>query len=739
MKAFFRDHFGLQLVEVKKLVGYDNENFLIKTSTTPYILKTYADEGLLPLLEAETQVLLHLNKQSSGKYPTPLPFKDGNYVKKVTFEGVEKMVRLLTYVEGTFMGELPVTEQGAASLGSFLATLNQQLLGWRHPVYEARDWEWNLESYTICKDRIAHIPQAKDQNLVRYFIQQYESCVLPKFRQLRKSTLHNDANEWNILMAGEQVCGLIDFGDMTYSHLINEVAIGAVYIAYRSEAPLEAILPFVASYHKLLPLTETELSVLYFTMALRLCLSVCNSAFAKKEQPDNAYVNVSEKKAWNLLYRWLEVSPQAAENKFRESCGFAPLPVRSIESKKTARNQILGKNLSLSYSSPIAFERSAFQYMYDSYGNTFLDAYNNIPHVGHAHPKVVAAAREQMGLLNTNTRYLYDSLEIYAAALLSKFPPSLNRIYFVNSGSEATDLALRMARWHTQSKRIVVMEHGYHGHTQMGIEVSDYKFNHPKGIGKQDHISKLTAVGESPEGIAAAAEQSIAALPEKPAAFIAETILGCAGQLPLPKGFLTRVYAQIRQRGGLCIADEVQTGFGRTGRHFWAFESQQVTPDFVILGKPMANGHPMGAVVTTAAIAESFGKGVEFFSSFGGNPVSCVIAKAVLDVIEEEALQEHAQTVGKHYKNLLASLQKYPNVGAVRGTGLFLGLVIEDEKGNPNTLLAQHLKNELRQKNILISTDGPYDNVLKTKPPLCFSRANAERVVHELERILQKQ
>ena len=293
MKAFFRDHFGLQLVEVKKLVGYDNENFLIKTSTTPYILKTYADEGLLPLLEAETQVLLHLTAQTNGKYPTPLSFKDGIYVKKVTFEGVEKMVRLLTYVEGTFMGELPVTEQGAASLGSFLATLNQQLLGWRHPVYEARDWEWSLESYTICKDRIAHIPQAKDQNLVRYFIQQYESCVLPKFRQLRKSTLHNDANEWNILMAGEQVCGLIDFGDMTYSHLINEVAIGAVYIAYRSEAPLEAILPFVASYHKLLPLTETELSVLYFTIALRLCLSVCNSAFAKKEQPDNAYVSVS--------------------------------------------------------------------------------------------------------------------------------------------------------------------------------------------------------------------------------------------------------------------------------------------------------------------------------------------------------------------------------------------------------------------------------------------------------------
>jgi 4-aminobutyrate aminotransferase-like enzyme len=216
--------------------------------------------------------------------------------------------------------------------------------------------------------------------------------------------------------------------------------------------------------------------------------------------------------------------------------------------------------------------------------------------------------------------------------------------------------------------------------------------------------------------------------------------VGCGGQVPLAEGYLQSLYPAIRAQGGICISDEVQTGFGRVGDYFWGYESQGVIPDLVVLGKPMGNGHPMGAVVCTEAIADSFSKGVEFFSSFGGNPVSCAIGISVLEVIEEEKLQENARIVGNHYASLFMELQKeFAVIGDVRGAGLFLGVEIV-KAGTPDhdTELAALIKNEMRNRNILISTDGPFDNVLKTKPPLCFTKENAEQVVECMREILKE-
>jgi 4-aminobutyrate aminotransferase-like enzyme len=392
--------------------------------------------------------------------------------------------------------------------------------------------------------------------------------------------------------------------------------------------------------------------------------------------------------------------------------------------------------------------RSAFQYMYDNYGNTYLDAYNNIPHVGHSHPKIVDAGQRQMAKLNTNTRYLYDQLAEYAEKLLKKFPSKLNKVYFVNSGSAASDLAIRMAKIHTGSEKLMVMEHGYHGHTQAATDISDYKFNHPKGQGQKNYILK-TKIPDTYRGqytnenagklYAKEAIEQINNSEDSISAFISEPIVGCGGQVPLAKGYLEHLYPAIRNQGGICISDEVQTGFGRLGDCFWGFEAHNVIPDMVIIGKPMANGHPMGAVVCTDEIAESFGKGVEFFSSFGGNPVSCSIASAVLDVIEEENLQENAKNVGDYYKSLLLDLQKeYDCIGDVRGSGLFLGMeIIKGDKIEPDTNLASHIKNELRNQHILISTDGPFDSVIKTKPALCFTKENARTVVERIDLILK--
>ena len=751
MKDSLQGQFEFQIVEIKKLNGYDNANYLIRTSDTKYIFKTYRyTSDSMSLVEAENNTLLSLQNNHQNKLPKPIPFKDGSYVKILKLNGEETICRLLSYLEGKFLGDVTLTPNLLNSLGRFLASLDLNLQTLSSYRIKARVWEWDLQYFNLNKKYIEDIPTIKDRNIVRYFFQQFEENVIPVIPELRKSIIHNDANEWNILVDGEEITGLIDFGDLAHSPLINELAIAITYACFDKEDPLEWASIILKSYHELLPLEEKELDILYYLIAARLCTSVCNSANSKKLNPTNEYASVSEKSAWKMLYRWLSINPIKAKNSFYSSVGFETHKPESIKKVVERRHNVVSPILSLSYDTPIYMERSAFQYMYDAYGNTFLDAYNNIPHVGHSHPKVVEAGRKQMSKLNTNTRYTYDLLTEYSEKLLSKFPSSLNKVYFVNSGSAASDLAIRIAYAHTQHKKVMVMEHGYHGHTQTAIDISDYKFSNKKGQGKKDYILKTpipdtyrgkyrSTVDDSGKLYAKEAIESIENSESPIAAFISEPIVGCGGQVPLADGYLQEIYPAIRKQGGVCISDEVQTGFGRLGDYFWGFEAQGVVPDIVIIGKPMANGHPMGAVITTTKIAESFSEGVEFFSSFGGNPVSCAMGLSVLEIIEEEKLQENAKMVGDFYKSLFINLQKkYACIGDVRGNGLFLGIeIIKNDSLEPAPKLASTIKNELRNNGILISTDGPWDNVLKTKPPLCFTKENADFVVKSIEKVLE--
>lgn len=702
------------------------------------------------LIKSETEILLFLNKKNSNKFPKPIHFADGSFVKTLSINGQKYICRMLSFIVGTFLGEIEHNEELFQSFGYFLAELDLQLQKNTDYTIQARQWEWDIQYLDLNKKFINDIPDAKDRNTVRYFFQQFEENVRPLLPYLRKQIIHNDANEWNVLVQNGQISGIIDFGDLAYSLLINELAIAITYACYDKENPLEWTSIIIKAYHSKLPIEENEIKVLYYLIAARLVISVCNSAHSKKINPKNSYASVSEKSAWQMLYRWLGINPINAENTFRNAVGLAIKKPQTIDEVTKKRHQHISPILSLSYKKPTYMVRSAFQYMYDAYGNTFLDAYNNIPHVGHSHPKVVEAGQRQMAKLNTNTRYLYDQLSEYAEKLLSKFPASLNKIYFVNSGSAASDLAIRITKIHTGYEKLMVMEHGYHGHTQTATDISDYKFNNPKGQGQKDYILK-TQIPDTYRGkyktnnknagkmYAKEAIEQIERSNLPIAAFISEPIVGCAGQVPLADGYLKEIYPAIRKQGGVCISDEVQTGFGRLGDYFWGFEAQNVIPDMVIIGKPMANGHPMGAVICTDKIAESFGKGVEFFSSFGGNPVSCAIATSVLDVIEEEKLQENARIIGDYYKSLLLELrEKYDCIGYVRGSGLFLGMeIIKKSNIEPDTELASYIKNELRNQKILISTDGPFDSVIKTKPALCFTKENAKKVASNIDEILK--
>ena len=314
-------------------------------------------------------------------------------------------------------------------------------------------------------------------------------------------------------------------------------------------------------------------------------------------------------------------------------------------------------------------------------------------------------------------------------------------------------LALRLARAHTNGSGVVSLEGGYHGHTQTLIDVSHYKFSRRGGGGAPAWVRTAPAPDEyrGPYGrdvpdraqrYAARVRDAFAELRAAsitPAAFIAEPILSCAGQIDPPPGYLAAAYREARQFGAVCIADEVQTGFGRTGSHFWAFESQDARPDIVTMGKPMGNGHPIGAVVTTREIAESFDNGMEFFSTYGGNPVSAAIGLAVLDVLAEERLQEHAAVLGGNLKGALASLAMHHEVvGDIRGRGLFLGveLVSSRRDRKPSAAIARYVVDRMAERGVLLAVDGLGDNVLKIKPPMPFSSEDADRLVSELDRIL---
>ena len=418
-----------------------------------------------------------------------------------------------------------------------------------------------------------------------------------------------------------------------------------------------------------------------------------------------------------------------------------------------ARKELLGGNLSIAYRNPVKIVRGSMQYLYDDLGREYLDAYNNVAHVGHCHPRVVEAGQRQMSMLNTNTRYLNDLIIDYASRLTSTLPESLTVAYFVNSGSEANELALRLARAHTKSIDLIVLDHAYHGNTTTLIDISPYKHDGPGGVGAPQWVHKVPLpdlyrglyradVADASAKYSQHVNEAIQLLSSQGlCGFIAESLPSVGGQIALPDGYLNKVYKAVRSAGGVCIADEVQTGYGRIGTHFWGFENYGVVPDIVVLGKPIGNGHPIGAVITTREIADSFNNGMEYFSTFGGNNVSCAIGIEVLKVVEEEKLQAHAQRVGQQMLGALHELMsRHELIGDVRGSGMFLGveLVKSRETREPATEEADAVVNGLRDVGILLGTDGPFHNVIKIRPPMPFSEKDGERLVSSLERILSK-
>lgn len=421
---------------------------------------------------------------------------------------------------------------------------------------------------------------------------------------------------------------------------------------------------------------------------------------------------------------------------------------RSSEEILKIREENINPCLSVSYDKPLKIVKGQGVWLYDEDGNAYLDMVNNVSHVGHCHPKVTQAAINQMQQLNTNSRYLHDNLAEYSLKLLETFPDELSVVFFCCTGSEANELALRLARANTGGDQIITLDGAYHGNTQTLIDISPYKHNSKGGNGAPDYV-QVVPIPDAYKGLLNESNQpgyeyaqfldnaidNISKKGKKLSAFICESLLGCGGQMPLPEGYLAECYKKIHAAGGVCIADEVQVGFGRCGTHMWSFEKQNVVPDIVTLGKPIGNGHPMAAVVTSRKIADAFNNGMEYFNTFGSNPVSCAIGLSVLEVIEEEELQANALEIGNYMMQELEKIQPHcAYIGDVRGTGFYIGVeFVQDLHSKlPAADKVDKVVQLLRDKKLLLSTDGPAHNVLKIKPPMVFDKSHADLFLSSL-------
>jgi len=744
--------------ELKPLPGYSDQNLRITTvDNQQYIVKIANIAEPLQSLEMQNSAMAHLTSKALA-VPHAIDNANGNSITQITSkEGVTFCLRVLTYIDGQFYADAASDTHKSLlwqDLGVFMGNIDVALSDFKHTgAYRYLDWDL-AHGYAICQSK-KELLSPGQQQLVDSFLTLYQTQTLPVLAQLPQGVIHNDANDYNLLINDTKqptkISGIIDFGDMVYSQVVNELAISCAYALMGQVNPLEALKAIVTGYNQQRKLADIELEVLFSLITLRLCTTVCNSALAIKEQPDNEYLLVSVKPAWSLLEKLKALNPYAVLCQLRQAC---QLPTDSGATKEeiiTFRQKHLGKTLSLSYQEPLKMVRGQGAYLFDDQGTPYLDMVNNVCHVGHCHPKVVAAGQAQLAKLNTNTRYLHDNIINYAKKLLSTMPEELSVCMLVNSGSEANELAFRLARCHTKSKELLVVDGAYHGNTNACIEASPYKFNGPGGEGQQPHVHMVTLPdpyrgefqGNTPATATAYAnsvQKTIKALSDegkKPSAFICESLQGVAGQIIMPDGYLTEVYQHVRSAGGVCIADEVQVGFGRVGTHMWAFETQDVVPDIVTLGKPIGNGHPMAAVITTQAIADSFITGMEYFNTFGGNPVSCAIGIAVLEAIEDDNLQKHTHNTGIYFQDKLRALQtKFDLIGDVRGLGLFIGVELVEDRvtKQPATDKTSWLVEFFKQNHILLSTEGPFYNILKIKPPLAFNKNDADKFLHVFER-----
>ena len=733
-------NYGLRVSAIRALPGYADQNYLLETDDfKKYVWKIAASGTAVASLQAQNEAMLHLRKKTSDiSCPVPVATINGLHLVSRFEAGHLRQTRLLEWIEGTPLAKL---ETGSAALysqvGNALGHLTRGLNDFGH-VGAFREIEWDLSRPLSLHSDTIHFQDDQHKRIVDHLFLRLETYGAARISQLRKSVIHNDANDYNLLVTENTLSGLIDFGDLIYGVTASEIAVAAAYIMLDQRNPLETLQSLLRGYNDCWTLLPNEKGALLDLIYARLAISLTNSARMAATHPNPDYLKISEAPIWRLLDQLLCISDATFQDAIESACTQEPIPAPK-QTLLQRRNAVLSSNLSLQTEPAKHVVRGIGPYLYCADGSILLDLVNNVSHVGHTHPAVVRAAARQNSTLNTNSRFLHPYRTEYAKRLCDTLPGHLDTCFLVCTGSEANELALRLATTYTGRKDVIVSDSAYHGHTSSLIGLSPYKCNGPGGSGPDTHVHLIATPApyrgpfQGEDCASKYLEQVEPILREHaPAAVFMESLLGCGGQIIPPTGYLAGLFDLARTHGAVAIADEVQVGFGRVGTDFWAFQAQGASPDIVTMGKPIGNGHPMAAVVTTKEIAQAFCNGMEYFNTFGGNPVSCAVGLAVLDVLRDEQLPQHATQIGQYILDSIRSMaDHHPNIGDVRGLGLFIGIEMVDDKQRkaPHPTAAAHIKQILLRHNILISIDGPDHNVLKIKPPMVLGMSDINRFI----------
>ena len=749
-------NFGIE-AQAEALDSERDQNFRLRSVTgTQSVLKIANAAEEPAAIDFENAVLEHI-RTVTPTIPVPriVASTANENVVIHSFKGVDYLVRCLTWLPGKCLDDLEPTPHLRKQLGTELATLGRALRGLFHPAAR-KPLLWDIQNLAELTPWIADIEDSGTRAFCNTFVTGFSANTLPKLAALRSQVIYNDLHGGNVYVNNDsppKISGIGDFGDALYAPLICDVAVAAAYQLSKGDDPLDGVIEFVQAYNSITALEREEIDLLPDLIMARLVASLAIATWRARRFPENReYIIGDAKFMADGLKALSQLPTHDTTRRLREACGFHDRPdvaasQQSDEELKTRRELLLGSTFELFYDRPVNLVRGDGVWLYDSAGEAFLDAYNNVPLVGHCHPDVVNALSRQAATLNTHTRYLNDAVVEYAGRLLSLFPADLDRVMFSCTGSEANELAIRVARACTGNEGVIVTRCAYHGNTTTIAELS------PGDSGKET-FEKWVETIPSPDTYRRAARSSSAdwvqdyldevdlALERmrgrgiQPAALLLDCGFTSDGMFMPPAGLVAGAADKIRAVGGVLIADEVQSGFGRLGQAMWGFEVHGAEPEIVTLGKPIGNGHPLAATIMQHELLDAFTQHDHYFNTFGGNPVSSKVGLAVLDAFERDGLLRNSEETGIYLKDCLNDLAAdYECIGDVRSSGLFAGieLVSDPASKKPATDTARRIANNMRDLRILISTEGPHGNVLKIRPPLPFGPSHVDQLVDGLK------
>ncbi len=741
---------------------------LIEPGGAQWVVKIASIEENPAVIECQLQAMRHIERvDPTLPVPRVRQTTDGHDLTQIEDgAGATYFLYVLSFLPGDLAEDHPCDPEFVATIGRTVARLSIATRGFFHPAAGGRELLWDIrmaERFLPYTDRLTRpASRVMAHEIMTGLIER----VLPRLDALRAQIIHGDIHRQNLIvdpLAPTRITGMIDFGDIIHAPIAMDLGNLAGEFLLTPDTGLTNLLALTDGYNKVTPLALEEIELIYDLTIGRALLAPLINRYRQTETPDSIdYIQASGETGLESIAALQEVGRPAVTSMLRDIClgqkspgltGMtgSGLAAASVTAMRSRRERLLGDSY-LFYDPPLHMVRGEGIWLFDAEGRRYLDCYNNVPHIGHCHPAVVEALTRQIATLNTNTRYLGDAVLDYAERLGATMSGRLTACAFVNSGSEANDIAWQMAKSYTGNTGGLVMEFAYHGiteaihgfspsaavnaavpaHIRTLMPPDDYRGPYQRGT---PNLAQLYA-DDADRAIASLAESGL-----KPAAFMVDSAFMTNGMLEAPEGYLAAVTDKLRAAGGLLIADEVQSGFGRMGTFMWGYRHHGVEPDIVTIGKPAGNGHPLGVVVTTPEILRHFQRQTAFFSTFGGNNVSCAAGLAVLDVIEREGLVANAGLSGAYLKRGLAALaERHALIGDVRGAGLALGveLVRDRHTLEPAKAETKRLLNLMRDEGVLIGSEGVHGNIIKIRPPIIFTPDHAEQVIQAMDRSLSR-